>query len=153
MAYLDVITLADAKLYLRIDDGMNEDDAQIERMIKSCLSMVETWTNIYVFARNKTYGFPYRQCFNIYDHPINSVVSPTEGVTQVNKGLYSTFSGTQEITLNIGYTDPDEVPSELTDAALQMLKVFYYESQKQVNTTLIPESVKQILDTNKRFIL
>ena len=31
MAYTDIITLADAKTYLRIDDTLTEDDAQITR--------------------------------------------------------------------------------------------------------------------------
>ena len=34
MAYLDVIPLVDAKVYLRIDDDLTEDDNQIIRMIK-----------------------------------------------------------------------------------------------------------------------
>jgi hypothetical protein len=33
-----------------------------------------------------------------------------------------------------------------------MIKVWYYESEKQVNTTLIPESVMQAIDVNRRFL-
>ena len=55
MAYLDVITLADAKSYLRVDDTLTDDDAQISRMIKSALSTIEKRTNVLVYARSKNY--------------------------------------------------------------------------------------------------
>ena len=55
MAYLDIITLADAKTYLRIDDTLTEDDAQITRMIKASLSQIERITNYIFFARSKSY--------------------------------------------------------------------------------------------------
>ncbi len=54
MAYLDIITLADAKIYLRIDDTLTEDDAQITRMIKASLSQIERITNYIFFARSKS---------------------------------------------------------------------------------------------------
>ena len=33
-----------------------------------------------------------------------------------------------------------------------MIKVWYFESEKQVNSTLIPESVKEVVDLYKRFL-
>ena len=47
----------------------------------------------------------------------------------------------------------DEIPSALIDCALQMIKVWYFEAEKQENTTLIAENVKQILMTYKRAIV
>ena len=55
MAYTDIITLADAKTYLRIDDTLSDDDAQITRMIKAALSQVEKSTNYIFFPRTKSY--------------------------------------------------------------------------------------------------
>ena len=46
MSYLNVISLDQAKQYLRIDDELSADDAQIEQMIKGALSTLERRTNI-----------------------------------------------------------------------------------------------------------
>ena len=62
------------------------------------------------------------------------------------------YPDVKTIELNVGYIDPDNVPDEIIQSALQMIKVFYYESEKQVNSTLIPESVKMTLDSLRRFI-
>ena len=57
MAYIDIIPLADAKVYLRIDDTLTEDDAQITRMINGALSYVERYTSHILYARDKEYRF------------------------------------------------------------------------------------------------
>ena len=74
MAYIDVITLPDAKVYLRVDDDLTEDDTQIIRMINGALSYIEQYTNIYFFARDKSYNV-IDSCVKVYDYPINSEVS------------------------------------------------------------------------------
>ena len=66
MAYLDIIPLADAKIYLRIDDDLTEDDAQITRMINVSLSYVERYTNVILFAKEKTYRL-IDGCISVYD--------------------------------------------------------------------------------------
>ena len=66
--------------------------------------------------------------------------------------MYTIFPDVKTVDLNVGYETPDLVPDELIQAALQMIKVWYYESEKQVNSTLIPESVKEALDVYRRFI-
>ena len=71
MAYLDIITLSDAKTYLRIDDTLSDDDAQISRMIKASLSQIERVTNYILFARSKSYVIEDSKV-NVYDYPINS---------------------------------------------------------------------------------
>jgi len=53
MAYLDIIPLADAKNYLKIDDSLTEDDNNITRMIKASLIEVERMTNIHLIAKSK----------------------------------------------------------------------------------------------------
>jgi len=90
MAYLDIITLADAKTYLRIDDTLTEDDAQITRMIKASLSQIERITNYIFFARSKSYVV--ENCsVNVYDFPINSLTTPTTA-TSVEKAVYTTYT-------------------------------------------------------------
>ena len=67
MAYIDVLTLAQTKTFLRIDDTLSDDDAQITQMIKSALSTIERRTNVLVYARSKSYLFQdyeVRVCFS-----------------------------------------------------------------------------------------
>ena len=149
MAYIDVITLERAKNYLRIDPDLTDDDAEITSMITASLRYIEKRTNHLVYARD----IVYRQgCqVKVYDYPINSVVTDPAPY-QVDFTTWVVFIDTKTVELNVGYTDPADVPDELIQAALQMIKVWYYESEKQVNSTLIPESVKEAIDVYRRFI-
>lgn len=149
MAYLDVISLERAKNYLRIDSDLTEDDAEITSMIIGACKYVEKNTNHIFFAQDKTYSNIFG--VKVYDYPINSLVSPTDAVV-VNYSLCATYPNETSVVLNVGYTDPTDVPDELVQACLQLIKVWYYESEKQVNTTLIPESVRQAIDINRRFL-
>jgi len=148
MSYLSVITLAEAKRYLRIDDDQNETDDEIISMIEGSLSFIEKRTNHILYPRDRTYYAD--SIANVYDFPINTVPSTSVQL------IYSTYSAIttldRVVVLNIGYLSAGDVPEELRQAALQMLKVFYFEAEKQVNTTLIPESVLMLLDINKRYI-
>tara|TARA_R110000796_G_scaffold121328_3_gene235491 strand:+ start:586 stop:1062 length:477 start_codon:yes stop_codon:yes gene_type:complete len=158
MAYLDVITLAEAKTYLRVDDTLTDDDTQISRMIKSALSTIEKRTNILVYARSKNYLFQ-DYCVSVYDFPINSVTLPlTDDVTIVEKTLYTNYeahkSTDKTLTLNVGYTDPLDVPYELIDCALQYVKYLYYEAETdKANKGLLPYWLQDIINQNKRYIL
>ena len=149
MAYLDVITLTRAKNYLRIDTAFNADDVEITSMIKAACKFIELRTNHIFFAQNKVFtGLVNVQ---VYDFPINTLISPTDA-TVVYFATSNSYTAQTSVTLNVGYTLPEDVPEELIAAALQMLKVWYYESEKQVNTMLIPMSVLQAVDINRRFI-
>ena len=149
MAYLDVITLTRAKNYLRIDTAFNADDVEITSMIKAACKFIELRTNHIFFAQDKVFtGLVNVQ---VYDFPINTLISPTDA-TVVYFATSNSYTAQTSVTLNVGYTLPEDVPEELIAAALQMLKVWYYESEKQVNTMLIPMSVLQAVDINRRFI-
>lgn len=149
-AYTDVITLEQVKNYLRVDDDFTEDDASITNMINASLSFIEKRTNHLMFARDKEY---IGDCFvNVYDFPINEPIP--DGTTVCKYSTYSRISTVDRIVvLNVGYESPAYVPAILVECALQMLKVWYYEAEKQVNTTLIPESALQAIDVNRRFLL
>lgn len=149
MSYLDVISLERAKNYLRIDSDLTEDDAEITSMINAALSYVEKRTNHLVYARNKYYNGVCQ--VKVYDSPINTIITPVDPFV-LYRTMYAIFPNDKEVQLNVGYDDPAKVPDELIQAALQMIKVWYYESEKQVNSTLIPESVKEVLDVYKRFL-
>ena len=156
MAYIDVLTLAQAKTFLRIDDTLSDDDAQITQMIKSALSTIERRTNVLVYARSKSYLFQDYEV-RVYDFPINSLTSPSDAVL-VEKELHSNYSTNNtanlKLVLNVGYTDPLDVPSELIDAALQLVKYMYYEAE--TNTASkgnIPYWIQEMINQHKRFII
>ena len=86
----------------------------------------------------------------VYDFPINSVITDPVPFA-VKRSLYTIYPDVKTVELNVGYAQ-DDVPDDIIQAMLQMIKVWYYEAEKNVNTTLLPENVKQIIDTNRRFI-
>lgn len=150
MAYIDVITLERAKKYLRIDADLTEDDSEITSMINAALRFVEKRTNHIMFAQEKTYT---GNCqVKVWDYPINATVPAEPELFVCHFTTYDVWPCEKVVTLNVGYSTPDLVPDDLIQAALQLIKVWYYESEKQVNTTLIPESVKEVLYLNARFI-
>ena len=156
MAYLDVITLAQAKAYLNIDDTLTDDDSMIDRMVKSALSTIEKKTNILVYAREKSYLFQ-NYCVDVYDYPINSVTSPS-GVNSEEYALFTSYevssSEDKKLTLNVGYTDPLDVPYELIDCALQYVKYLYYEAEtEKANKGMLPYWLQDIINQNKRFLI
>jgi hypothetical protein len=148
MSYLDVITLDRAKNYLRIDLGNSDDDDEIISMINASLRFIEKRTNHIMFEQDKTYRGVCQ--VKVYDFPINSIVT-TPTPFNLDYSLFKIFPNDKEVVLNVGYAI-DTVPDDLIQAALQMLKVWYYESEKQVNTTLIPMAVHEVLDIYKRFM-
>lgn len=149
MAYIDVITLERAKNYLRIDIDLTDDDTEITSMINAALRYIEKRTNHIMFARDIVYT---QGCqVKVYDYPINSIVTDPAPY-QVDFSTWVVFIDTKTVELNVGYENAEDVPDELIQAALQMIKVWYYESEKQVNSTLIPESVKEAIDVYRRFI-
>ena len=156
MAYLDIIPLADAKIYLKIDDTLTEDDANITRMIKASLSQIERITNYILFAREKSYVVE-NYCVNVYDFPINSLTSPTDA-TSVEKSIYTTYttkdSDDLKVTLNVGYVDAADVPQDLIEVAYEMIDIMYYspETGKSIKNNL-SELSKMILSNYKRFFI
>lgn len=153
--YTDVISLEQAKLYLRIDDGQTVTDDEITQMINSSLSFIEKRTQHIFKTRSKVY---YKDCAlvqqtTVYDYPIQNPEGEgfIDGIVyKTNKAIVPTVN--DYVTLTIGYENLEDIPSELIDAALQLIKVWFYESERQVNTTLIPLSVKEAIDANRRFI-
>ena len=156
MAYLDVITLAEAKEYLRVDDTLTEDDNHIQRMIKGALDYIERWTNQLVFDRQKTYVMV-DGCVTVYDYPVNSTVS-TFALTETIKRGYRNYvaddADQTELKLNVGYQNVEDIPNDLIDVAFELIDLMYYshESGKTVEKDL-SELSKNILNKHKQFIL
>lgn len=157
MSYLTVIPLADAKVYLRIDDTLTEDDAQITRMIKGALSYVEKQTNYILYAREKSYRF-IDGTVRVYDYPINSITTPAEADMDITiKTLHTVYcygTSEDELTLNVGFTDVADIPQELIEVAYEIIELMYYEKETNKNhLTDLSTLSKSILGTYKRFII
>jgi len=159
--YLNVISIDDAKIYLRIDDTQNIDDKQIGQFIKGACMLVERYTNHILYARDKVYKMVDGKV-RVYDFPINTDVDTLTLVKHYCYTLYTEFvsKGTvngccaDDLTLNIGYVNADEVPPALIDAIYQIIDQMYYQHQEgKKSTQEISELSYLILDEWKRFIL
>lgn len=149
MSYLSVITLERAKNYLRIDPDLTEDDAEITSMINASLRYVEQRTRHFMYARDIEYKGSCQ--VKVYDYPINTVVTDP-APWFLERTMYTIFPDVKSVILNVGYATPADVPDVFIESALQMIKIWYYESEKQVNSQMIPISVTEALDVEKRFI-
>jgi hypothetical protein len=153
-AYTDIITLERARNYLRVDDTLTADDDEIKSMIKAAFLFMERYTD-HIFMPK-----PFTQYSNgyiggcavvtVYKYPINTTTP--EDVKIFKKRNLSTTFEVVEVTYEAGYTEVEQIPDDLIQSALQIIKVWYFESEKQVNETLIPVSVRQVLDTYRRFV-
>lgn len=157
-SYLDLISVAQAKVYLRIDDTLNEDDTDIEQMIKAAFLFIERYTNHIFINREFSQLVPPK----IYNYPITEINGEAEnGIDYDNwyqrnydkiYGEYGCINPPVMTAYKAGYVNTEDVPADFIQSAKQLLKVWYYESEKQVNSTLIPISVTQVLDTYRRFV-
>ena len=157
MSYITVITLAQAKEYLRVDDDLTEDDASITIMINTALKYIEDYTNVFVYARSISYRF-IDGCKTVYSYPINSVTSPTEAdITIENYTKYTTYaygSDNTILTLNIGHLLPASVPDDLRSVALEIIDLLYYEHESGKSFPKDVSSLSNaILNQSKRFII
>lgn len=150
MTYNEILPLEEVKNYLRVDDDFTEDDAAIERMVRSALGFIEQRTNhIFQLRENVEYFRNERQYLDIFDYPITY----SGDLTKLSYSNKVRFDADSVIIDSVGYADRGSVPDALIDAALQMIKCFYYEAEKQANTTLIPDAVNQILAAYRRFTI
>lgn len=149
--YNNILSLEETKRYLRLEEDFIDDDSDIERMIESSLDYISKQTQFIFSPRDKTY-YRGNLCYiSVFDYPIN-----TNDFGEKHPLYYSGFVKflTDEVTLNVGFTskNDDEFPTGLIDCALQMIKCFYYEAEKNINTTLLPMSVNELITTYRRFI-
>lgn len=159
MAYIDVLPLETVKTYLRIDDTQNETDAELTSIVNSAFRYIERHTNILVYARNVDY-LVINGCAKVYDYPINSVVSPASATEYEveSKHLYKNYvlndADVETLTLNVGYSVAADVPDDIINLALVIIKVMFFdvESDKSFQE-MLPQWGKEILHTNKRFII
>ena len=156
MAYIDVLTLAEAKNHLRVDT--TDDDAAITRMINSALSYLESLTNVMVYQRDKTYLMVDGQVL-VYDYPINSVESPAdydsdETERKHNYNIYNYGTDTTDLTLSVGYALAADYPQELKEVALEIIDLMYFANETGKNYKKdLSELSKDVINRYKRFYL
>lgn len=149
--YTDVINLKQAKDYLKIDEGQTATDNEILSMINSALSYIEKRTNHIFKTRDKLY---YKDCAlveqaTVYDYPI--INTDNLDITyKANKAIVPTIGG--YVTLTCGYTNVDDIPSELIDCALQLINFWFYNSENKEAFTNVPNFISNNIDINRRFI-
>jgi hypothetical protein len=158
MSYLDVIPLADVKIYLRIDEDQNDTDAELISMINSACRFVESHTNYIFYDRNIDYDVVDGER-RVYDHPINSVVTPaTSDEYEVEKKrLYKNYTiydtDVETLTLNVGYINADDVPSDLIELVKVIVDVMYNDSEDNKSfREMLPGWANEMLNSNRRFI-
>lgn len=150
MTYNEILTLAEVKNYLRLDECFKDDDLALERMVRSALGFIEQRTNhIFQLRQNVEYFRNGQRYLDIYDYPLTYTGDLTK-LTYSNKVRFDADNVTID---SVGYATRASVPDALIEAALQMIKVWYFEAEKQSNTTLVPENVHQILAAYRRFTI
>lgn len=155
MAYTDIISLSDAKNYLRIDASNIVDDNQITSMINASLRYVEKYTNYILFSRSKTYLL-IDGCARVYDFPINSITSPTD-IEATNKPTYTIYEASaseSSLVLDVGYSDSNDIPSELVEFAYNLISFYYYQGKEgeSSDNSKIPFWLTSTIDHYRRYI-
>lgn len=150
--YTDVISLEQAKLYLKIDDAQTITDNEITGMINSALSFIEKRTNHIFKTRDKVY---YKDCalvqqVKVYDFPIDNTITELDIVYRPLYAIVPTIDDV--VTLTIGYDNLEDIPSELMDSALQLINFWFYNSETKNAMNTVPDFVMQNIDINRRFI-
>lgn len=149
--YTDVISLEQAKLYLKIDDGQTITDDEITGMINSALSFIEKRTNHIFKTREKVY---FKDCalvqqVKVYDYPIDNI----DELDIIYRPLYAIVPTVNNmVTLTTGYTSVEDIPSELIDSALQLINFWFYNSETKNAMNSVPDFVLSNIDVNRRFL-
>jgi hypothetical protein len=150
--YTDVISLEQAKLYLKIDDGQTVTDDEITGMINSALSFIEKRTNHIFKTRDKVY---FKDCalvqqVRVYDYPIDNTETELEIEYRPLYAIVPTVNNM--VTLTTGYTSVEDIPSELIDSALQLINFWFYNSETKNAMNSVPDFVLSNIDVNRRFL-
>jgi hypothetical protein len=144
--YVEVIPLATAKLFLKIDSTQTQTDNEIIGMINSACSYIEKRTGWIFFERAKQYfGTDF---IAVYDCPIQNL--PTGSTKKNQYSIVPTING--EVTLNVGAILASEIPAPLLDCALQIVNFWFYNKETDGAENSIPNFVVQNIDTFRRFI-
>jgi hypothetical protein len=123
ITYLDIITIEEAKKYLRISDT-NFDNQIIRYIQSSCISFEQKTRHFLATKENVNY----KKDVRYYDFPISDE-------SNVNIcSLY--FIPNEDVTLTLGYTDREEVPENIRQALFKMIEGMYYAEENNEYFTM-----------------
>jgi len=104
MTPLDVLSLADAKQYLRVDFG--DDDDLITGLIYAAVGLVEQQTQYRLYQRTEIVYTSGRYCYSAFQYPLNSVTvvnQDSSDTTVYNPKLYYESSRVNITWLDNGF--------------------------------------------------
>ena len=142
MNQLNVVSLAEAKLYLRIDPDDVLEDGLITSLIKSAVNQAEQFTLQVLWQRELTAITPVTGALKIYEYPlisVETVVDPdmvsltfetieTQGFTEVISGTAGFNIVTYVAGYGWNYEGGSEVPDDIETAIKEMI-AYYYENR------------------------
>ena len=156
--YEDVVPVQRVLDYLRFDAQNAPITDEVTLMRDAACRAVEQYSNYYLAPTDKVYVY-LCMSVDVYDSPINSVLSPvdSEKYTVHPKGLYTTYcskdSEIEQITLNVGYENTEDVDPILIQAVLETVRVWFYNAEGETEgLRLLPVTAKSMLKTIKRFV-
>lgn len=142
MDALNVVTLNEAKLFLRLELDYTYEDALIESLIKAAVQEVEQMTSQILYQRVITARTNVRGLYRIYEYPLLSIESLTntdledvdydEDNTEWFTAIRSDATGLQTLTFVAGYGWDYEGGSEVPEAiqtALKVMITYLYENR------------------------
>lgn len=145
MTALDVISLVAAKEYLRVD--YPDQDGVITRNIKSAVSLIEQYTDVMLYERERTYVL--LGCsLEIYDSPITFTGTLPTKTKQMAMSVIIYGKSGETFTANVGYSDPNEIPQNLVDACYKMI-TYLYENRDAYSVAL-PADVQMLINQFRR---
>lgn len=164
MNALNVVTLEQAKLFLRLDPDYTYDDTFIESLIKSCVQEVELKTQQILYQRVITTKNSVNRLF-IYEYPLLSIETVVN--TDDEELTYETeetdnytlvitdATGIKTVTFVAGYGWDYEGGTEVPDAiqtALKEMITYLYENRDNPKTEY-PAIVNILLAPYRRITL
>lgn len=146
MSALDVISLADAKAFLVVD--FNDRDAEITRHIKSAVSLIEKYTNVYLYQRLKTFTL-LGESIEIYDYPIVFIDAEIRKRQMVLSVIVYGKCG-DEVETGVGYLlgiAKEEEPI-LIEACYKLI-TYFYENRDAYGAS-IPTDIQCMINQRRR---
>ncbi|KFN39031.1 MAG: hypothetical protein JU82_08845 [Sulfuricurvum sp. MLSB] len=141
-----LLELERVKNYLRVDPDQIFDDAEIESMVNGAFQYFSNETNHIFGLIDKDYYSPFR----IYDFPITDTSTLTK---RANYYVPNYCVETSFITLEVGYETEADIPADIIQCILDITKVWYYSTEQEQNTGLMPMTIKQVIEKYRRFHL
>ena len=145
MTALDVISLDGAKEYLRVD--YDDQDNVITRNIKTAVSLIEEYTNVFLYEREKQYAVIGYCGIEIFDYPITITDSSLKKKQNVLSITVFDKIG-NSVAATVGYSDVDDIPANLIDACYKLI-TYLYENRDSYTATL-PADVQLLVNQFRR---